>query len=606
MARRQTEYSLAVTHKRGNAVTNTFWHARIVILSALLVVAGCGERPVAQPAEPVVELRELVGAVAMPDRFGAEVAAAVLEQGGNAVDAAIAAAFVLAVTYPEAGNIGGGGFMLLQFAGERLFLDYRETAPERAHRDLYLDEQGEVIAGASVVGPLAVGVPGTVAGMWAAHQRFATLPWAELLEPAVQLAAAGFEVPAGLADEIAAELPTFAGRTNFADYFGAVRAGDTLAQPELAATLRRIQSGGAAEFYRGETADLLVSEMAEHGGLIDRADLDGYRPVWREPLSAHWRGFEVVSAPPPSSGGFGVVQLLKMKAALDPAFEGATVNSSRYVHLVAEMQKRVFADRAEYLGDADFVDVPSDLLLAEDYIHGRAREVNETAISTLAQVRPGLASSPALHESAQTTHFSIVDGAGNAVANTYTLNTSFGSGVVVRGGGFLLNNEMDDFSVKPGVPNVYGVVGSDANAIEPGKRPLSSMSPTLLLEDGQVRMALGSPGGSTIFGSVFQTIAAIVDAGLAPGDAVALPRFHHQLLPPELVTYTPSVPLAAPVVAELEGMGYRVEPHAWEFGDLQVVWFDGTDWHAASDPRHRGESRVVERAVERAVEQVVD
>jgi gamma-glutamyltranspeptidase / glutathione hydrolase len=566
------------------------------------MVAGCSMHPVVQSAAPVVELQELVGAVAMPDRFGAETAAAVLAQGGNAVDAAIAAAFVLAVTYPEAGNIGGGGFMLLQFQGERLFLDYRETAPARAHRDLYLDEQGEVIANASVVGPLAVGVPGTVAGMWAAHQRFGSRPWAELMEPAVRLAADGFEVPAGLADEIAVEMPTFAGRTNFADYFGDVHIGATLVQPELAATLRRIQSGGAAEFYRGATADLLVSEMARHGGLIDHADLDGYRPVWRAPLSATWRGFEVVSAPPPSSGGFGVVQLLKMKAALDRAFGGAAVNSSRYVHLVAEMQKRVFADRAEYLGDADFVEVPIGRLLADDYIQGRAAEVNETAISTLEDVRPGLANRPAALESGQTTHFSIVDGAGNAVANTYTLNTSFGSGVVVRGGGFLLNNEMDDFSVKPGVPNVYGVVGSDANAIEPGKRPLSSMSPTLLLEDGQVRMALGSPGGSTIFGSVFHAIAAIVDAGLSPGDAVALPRFHHQLLPPELITYTPSVPLAASVVAELETMGYRVEPHAWEFGDLQVVWFNGTDWHAASDPRHRGEARVIERAVKRTVE----
>jgi len=583
-------------------VTNRTRYARIAVVSALLMVAGCSMRPVVQPAESGLERQELVGAVAMPDRFGAEVAAAVLEQGGNAVDAAIAASFVLAVTFPEAGNIGGGGFMLLQFEGERLFLDYRETAPSRAHRDLYLDERGEVVANASVVGPLAVGVPGTVAGMWAAHQRFGTRPWAELLEPAVQLAANGFEVPAGLADNIAVEMPSFAGSTNFADYFGAARAGATLMQPELAATLRRIQSGGADEFYRGASADLLVSEMARRGGLIDHADLAGYRPVWRVPLSATWRDFEVVSAPPPSSGGFGVVQLLKMKAALDSAFAGAEVNSSRYVHLVAEMQKRVFADRAEYLGDSDFVDVPIDRLLAEDYIHGRAAEVNETAISTLQEVRPGLTSRPALHESGQTTHFSIVDGAGNAVSNTYTLNTSFGSGVVVRGGGFLLNNEMDDFSVKPGVPNVYGVVGSDANAIEPGKRPLSFMSPTLLLEDGRVRMALGSPGGSTIFGSVFHAIAAIVDSGLAPHDAVALPRFHHQLLPPDLITYTPSVPLAASVVTELQAMGYRVEPHAWEFGDLQVVWFDGTAWHAASDPRHRGEARVIERPVKGTVE----
>jgi gamma-glutamyltranspeptidase / glutathione hydrolase len=264
------------------------------------------------------------------------------------------------------------------------------------------------------------------------------------------------------------------------------------------------------------------------------------------------------------------------------------VNSPRYVHLFAEMQKRVFADRAEYLGDADFVDVPIDALIADPYIEKRAREVNAVGISGLDDARPGL------EEGKHTTHFSIVDAKGNAVANTYTLNTAFGSGVVVRGGGFLLNNEMDDFSAKPGVPNYYGVVGNEANAIAPGKRPLSSMSPTLLLEAGRVRMAIGSPGGSTIFGSVFQTIAAVVDGGVPLEAAVGLPRVHHQLLPPDLITYTPSVPLAAPVIAELEQMGYRVEPHAWEFGDVQAVWFTGDAWQAASDPRHRGVARVLQ------------
>ncbi len=279
-----------------------------------------------------------------------------------------------------------------------------------------------------------------------------------------------------------------------------------------------------------------------------------------------------------------------MKAWLDDEFADTAINSARYVHLVAEMHKRVFADRAEYLGDADFVDVPIDALIAEDYIQRRAAEVNLNAISSSSEVQPGLP------EGRHTTHYSIVDKDGNAVSNTYTLNTSFGSGVVVAGAGFLLNNEMDDFSAKPGVPNVYGVVGREANAIAAGKRPLSSMSPTLLLENGQVRMAVGTPGGSTIFGSVFLTIAAIVDGGLNAADAVALPRFHHQLLPPDLVTFTPSRPLPQTTTADLEQMGYRVEPHGWEFGDLQVVWFDGTAWQAAADPRHRGTARILETA----------
>jgi gamma-glutamyltranspeptidase / glutathione hydrolase len=529
------------------------------------------------------------GALAMPDRFSAEVVEAVLAQGGNAVDAAIAAAFVLAVTLPEAGNIGGGGFMLIHHDGEQSFLDYRETAPAAAGRDLYLDEQGEIIEDASVVGHLAAGVPGTVAGLWEAHRRFGTRPWAELVEPAVALAARGFPVPEDLARYVADDGSPFAGRTNFTDYFGSARAGENFVQPELAATLQRIAANGAEEFYRGETARLLVAEMTANGGLITAADLDGYRAVWREPLRARWRTFEVVSAPPPSSGGFGVIQLLKMKAYLDETFEGAEINSARYVHLVAEMQKRVFADRAEYLGDSDFFEVPIESLLTDAYIARRAREVNPIGISRLDDARPGLA------EGNHTTHFSIVDARGNAVANTYTLNTSFGSGVVVRGAGFLLNNEMDDFSAKPGVPNYYGVVGNEANAIAPGKRPLSSMSPTLLLEDGRVRMAVGTPGGSTIFGSVFQTIAAIVDGGKTVAAAVGQARFHHQLLPPDLITYTASVPLETQVVTELGAMGYRVEPHAWEFGDLQAVWFDGASWQAASDPRQRGMSRVLYR-----------
>ncbi|MDZ7670529.1 MAG: gamma-glutamyltransferase [Gammaproteobacteria bacterium] len=561
---------------------------RLLLLPLLWALLAC--EPSAPPntsAQPDQPGTAFAGALAMPDAFSADAAQDVLNAGGNAVDAAIAAAFVLAVTQPEAGNIGGGGFLLAHMDGESVFLDYRETAPAAAHRDVYLDADGNVIDDASVVGRRAAGVPGTVAGMWAAHQRWGTRPWRELLAPAINLARDGFQVPPLLAANVAAEAPGFADRTNFNEYFAAIAAGERWQQPELAATLERIRDAGPEDFYQGETARLLAEDMSAHGGWITAEDLAGYEVAWRKPLTAPWRGFEVVSAPPPSSGGFGVIQLLKMKAWLDDEFADTDINSARYVHLIAEMQKRVFADRAEYLGDADFVDVPIAALTDEDYIQRRAAEVNLNAISSSSVVEPGLP------EGRHTTHFSIVDKNGNAVSNTYTLNTSFGSGVVVPGAGFLLNNEMDDFSAKPGVPNVYGVIGREANAIEAGKRPLSSMSPTLLLEDGRVRMAVGTPGGSTIFGSVFLTIAAIVDGGLTAADAVALPRFHHQLLPPDLVTFTPSRPLPPQTTTDLEQMGYRVEPHGWEFGDVQVVWFDGTRWQAAADPRHRGTARVL-------------
>jgi gamma-glutamyltranspeptidase / glutathione hydrolase len=559
--------------------------ARLFLPTLLALLFAC------QPNQPLVPQPEAPsrfgGAVAMPDTFSADVAQTILDAGGNAVDAGVAAAFVLAVTLPEAGNLGGGGFMLIHLDGESTFLDYRETAPAAAHRDIYLDESGNVIESASLVGHRAAGVPGTVAGLWEAHQRYGTVPWADLVAPAIELAERGFAVPPLLADNVAEERGAFAGRTNFSDYFRGVMAGSVWRQPELAATLTRIREHGPQDFYRGETARLIAVDMAANDGLITEADLAAYRVAWREPLTTRWRGFDVVTAPPPSSGGFGVIQLLGMKALLDDAFADAPINATRYVHLIAEMQKRVFADRAEYLGDADFVDVPTEALIDTAYLQRRAADVNLHAISSLETARPGLA------EGMHTTHFSIVDRHGNAVSNTYTLNTSFGSGVVVPGAGFLLNNEMDDFSVKPGVPNVYGVVGSEANAIAPGKRPLSSMSPTLLLEDGRVRMAVGTPGGSTIFGSVFLTIAAIVDGGLSAAEAVDLPRFHHQLLPPDVVTYTPSRPLPELTIAGLERMGYRIVPHSWEFGDVQVVWFDGERWQAAADPRHRGTARVL-------------
>ena len=558
------------------------------LLAAFLLVA-CSP---AESPPPAVEADApppaRAAAVAMPDSYAAEVAEDVLRAGGNAVDAAIAVGFSLAVTYPEAGNIGGGGFMLIRMGDEASFLDYREVAPLAAHPDMYLDAEGKVIPGASLVGHLAVGVPGTVAGMWAAHQRYGTLPWKDLVTPAVALARDGFEVPAALGQGMKSlDFIGGAAQTNFDEYFAGMQTGEIFRQPELAATLARIAERGPEDFYRGETADLIVAEMERGGGLITHEDLAAYKAVWREPLKASWRGYELLAAPPPSSGGFAVVQLLKMKDYLAHLFEELPHNSPGYIHLVAEMEKRVFADRAEYLGDPDYVDTRINELLDDEYIARRAREVNPHAISTLEESPPGL-------ESPDTTHYSIVDADGNAVANTYTLNLSFGSRVVVEGAGFLLNDEMDDFSAKPGVANTYGVVGFKANEIQPGKRMLSSMSPTLLVKDGEVQMVVGTPGGTTIFTSVFQAIVNVVDFGMTPAQAVGATRFHHQLMPPTVVTYSPGRPLPDETISALGDRGWQAIPHPWEFGDLQLIQRTDGGLDPASDPRGRGDSRVIE------------
>ena len=561
----------------------------LYLIVAIGAITACSDKATETAADTSADnasTRPAGAAIAMPDVFSAQVAEDIHAAGGNAVDVAIAVQFTLAVTEPEAGNIGGGGFMLVWMDGEAQFLDYRETAPLGAHRDMYLDKDGEVIAAASKFGHLASGVPATVAGMWAAHQRYGTVPWSDLLAPAMELARDGFIVPEHLMQQVRGEAELFAGPTNIAQYFGNLVAGEIFKQPELADTLLRISESGKDGFYKGETAELIVAEMERGGGLITLEDLDRYEAVWRAPLTGKWRDFDVLSAPPPSSGGFAVIQLLRIKDFLAHEFEGVEHNSPQYIHLVAEIEKRVFADRAEYLGDTDYVDVPMDRLISDDYLRMRAREVNPDSISTLDGVEPGL-------ESKDTTHFSIVDKNGNAVANTATLNLTFGSGVVVTGAGFLLNDQMDDFSAKPGVPNAYGVVGSTANEIQPGKRMLSSMSPTILLRDGEVQLVTGTPGGSTIFTSVFQIIVNIFDFGMTPLEAASATRFHHQLLPPDLITYSPAVPLPDEVISQLSERGYRAEPHSWEFGDLQIVIRDGDKWEAASDPRHRGESRIL-------------
>lgn len=525
------------------------------------------------------------GAVASPDRYGADTAELILRRGGNAVDAAIATAFTLAVTYPEAGNIGGGGFMTLWFDGKAYFLDYRETAPGKAHRDMYLDEDKQPIPDLSLVGHKASGVPGTVMGLWQAHQRFGSLPWPELLKPAIGYAQNGFIVAENQYQYRADLLQQLEGKTNFARYFADMQAGQNFTQPELAATLTRIATGGPADFYQGETARLIAAQMQRGGGLITLDDLASYKAGWREPIITPWRDKQLVTTAPPSSGGIALSQLLGLKQRLAAHFDGVALNSAQYVHLIAEIAKRVFADRADYLGDPDFTAVPQQQLLDAAYLDKRASEINPRQLSATAAVKPGL-------EGYHTTHFSILDKHGNAVANTYTLNLDFGSGVVVEGGGFLLNNEMDDFSAKAGVPNAFGVVGSDANAIAPGKRMLSSMTPSLLVNDDKVELVIGTPGGSTIFTSIFQVITNLYDYQLSLQDAVAAPRFHHQLLPEHQITMEPYAPLPTGVQQVLQQQGYNLHTQSWNLGDIQAIRVTGTEVEAVADPRSRGVARV--------------
>jgi len=527
------------------------------------------------------------GAVASPDRYGALAAEEILKAGGNAVDAAVATAFALAVTYPEAGNLGGGGFMTLLVDGKPYFLDYRETAPAAARADMFLGANGEPVAERSMYGNLAVGTPGTVRGMAMAHQRFGKLPWAKVLAPSIRYARDGFLVTPQLIGILDGSRAPFSA-TNFEAHFGGLKAGQMFRQPALADTLERIAKGGDKGFYEGQTADLIVAQMQRGPakGLITKADLAAYKAVWREPLQADWRGYGVITAPPPSSGGIALMQLLLMKQDAARLFAGAPLNSPQYIHLVSEIEKRVFADRAEYLGDPDFVMVPVAALIAPAYVARRAAGIDPDRPSPTKAVVPGL-------EKPQTTHFSIVDRWGNAVSNTYTLNGWFGSGVVVEGAGFLLNDEMDDFSAKPGAPNMFGVVGGSANAIAPGKRPLSSMTPTILTKDGKVAMVIGTPGGSRIFTSVFQVLADVYDHGLSLADAQKVQRFHHQLLPDNTIFFEPYAPPSDTLKAALAARGYVTETQDYN-GDIEAIQVvDGTPVPVA-DPRARGVALVVQ------------
>jgi gamma-glutamyltranspeptidase / glutathione hydrolase len=524
----------------------------------LFTLASCSTRKAAlrniDPYQYTTTKKVLAqnGAVASAHPLASKVGVEIMKRGGNAVDAAIATQLALAVVYPNAGNIGGGGFMVARLAnGTTVALDYREMAPLAAHRDMYLDAQGNVQAEKSLRGHLSSGVPGTVAGLFESL-KYAKLPFKELIQPAIELAEKGYVITEREAASLNAlqealrKFNTVANALQRATW----KEGDTLVQTDLANTLKRIRDKGAEGFYGGETARLIVEEMKRGGGIVSYDDLKNYKARWRTPHSFTYKDFDIVSMAMPSSGGVLIHQMLKMVE--DQPLPSYGHNSPKAVQLMTEAERRAFADRAEYMGDPDFYKVPVDLLISNAYLKSRMKDYRPEVAGNSQIIRPGTLP---LKESEQTTHISAIDREGNAVAVTTTLNDSYGSKTVVGGAGFLLNDEMDDFSVKPGTPNMYGAVGGEANAIAPGKRMLSSMTPTLVLQDGKPFLVIGTPGGTTIPTSVYQTIINVIDFRLDTDAAVNAPKFHHQWLP-DRIDVEKSFP--SEVRAALVKMGYTV------------------------------------------------
>ncbi|MDP7549112.1 MAG: gamma-glutamyltransferase, partial [Alphaproteobacteria bacterium] len=456
------------------------------------------------------------GMVASQEARATNVGVDILRRGGNAIDAAVAVGFTLAVTLPRAGNLGGGGFMLVHNAGsgETLALDYREKAPAKAHRDLYLDKDGNVDKAKARFSHASVGVPGTVAGLIEAHRRYGSLPLAQIMAPAIGLAKNGVTVTPGMARNLKKRRKRLSKWPASAAIFyrpdgSLYQIGDTLVQRDLGQSLARIAATAGGDFYTGVTAGAIVAEMAGNGGLISLDDLAAYRPVWRPPATGSYRGYRIASMPPPSSGGVHLIQMLNMLETFPLGKFGHSGVES--LHVMAEAMKLAYADRAQHLGDPDFWAVPTRGLTAKAYAQNLAANILRRRVRPSAEIEHG---DPAPYESDETTHFSVMDSAGNVVSNTYTLNFSFGTGIVAKGTGILLNNEMDDFSAKPGVANAYGLVGGEANAIQGGKRPLSSMTPTIVFKDGEAFLATGSPGGSRIITMVLQILLNVIDHGL--------------------------------------------------------------------------------------------
>lgn len=509
----------------------------------------------------------------------------ILEQGGNAVDAMVGVHFALAVVYPSAGNLGGGGFMMFRKNdGEVFSLDFREKAPGNAYEDMYLDEDGEVIDGESLYGQKASGVPGSVDGMLTAHEKFGSLPLATLIEPSIKLAENGFHITANQAANYNYFKDTFSKYNRNPETVALInedkwKEGDVLVQKDLAETLKRIKADGRDGFYGGKTAELIVAEMEAGNGIITLEDLKNYKSAWRTPITGNYRDYKVYSMAPSSSGGIALVQLLKLAEHFPLAEFG--FNNVKSIHAMVEMERRVYADRAEHLGDSDFWDVPVKELLDDDYIASRANQIDLTKATDSEEVRPMELGN--LVESEQTTHYSIVDKDGNAISLTTTINSGYGSKVFVEGAGFLLNNEMDDFSMKPGVPNVYGLLGGAANSIQPNKRMLSAMTPTLIEKDGKLFMVVGTPGGSTIMTSVFQSIVNVIDHDMTMSEAVAAKRFHHQWKP-DVITVEKEA-FDSDLQKELEDLGHVLKNRgAIGRVDAILIQPDGS-FEGAADPR---------------------
>ena len=518
--------------------------------------------------------------VVTEEPLAADVGVATLKTGGNAIDAAVAVAFALAVTHPFAGNLGGGGFMLVRMAdGRSTFIDFRETAPAKASRDMYLDAHGQPTSG-SISGWRASGVPGTVRGLELAHEKFGTKPWAELVQPAIELASKGYPVSRWQIESWREYEDSLSRDPESKRIF--LKAGafynwqENFRQPDLARTLQCIAEHGAQDFYEGETARMLADAMAKNGGLITLEDLRGYRAIERTPLEGDYHGYHILTSPPPSSGGVGILQML---AVLDGiGYDKAAAGSALADHYLAEVMRRYFADRSAYLGDPDFVKVPVAALLDPAYIRARRASIERDRATPGDQIKPGLSGAVATgattdaaagREGSNTTHFDVVDAQGNAVALTYTLNNGYGSAVTVPGAGFLLNDEMDDFAAKPGTANMFGLVQGENNAIAPGKRPLSSMTPTIVTKDNKLFLLLGAPGGPGIITGVLQVMLNVIDRQMNVQDAIDFPRIHDQWMP-DVLSYEPGI--SPDTVATLEKMGYDARP-----GLTNVPWVEAIE-----------------------------
>ena len=553
------------------------------VLTAVVLLASCQNSPAKKQPDPEKGVLAPHAMVVSAKEEASQIGLAILKKGGNAFDAMIATELALAVAYPNAGNIGGGGFMVYRLGnGERGALDYREKAPAKAHRDMYLDKNGKVIADKSTLGALAVGVPGTIAGIFEVYEKFGSLPIGELIQPAIDLARKGVLITELQANSyMNKNVELIKQANNYVTPFeNGWKAGERFKYEELAQTLERIRDNGSYEFYNGETAKRIVSYVQELGGILSLDDLRNYRAQWRKPITFTYKDYIISSMPLPSSGGICLAQILK---SVEPYNIGQYPhNGEQYIQLLVEAERRAYADRAYYMGDADFVKVPTQQLLSPDYLKERMSSFSWDKASKSTEIAHGKIVG---YESDETTHYSIVDRFGNAVAVTTTLNTNYGSKVYVKGGGFFLNNQMDDFSIKPGEPNTYGLVGSEKNAIAPNKRMLSSMSPTIIEKDGKLFMVIGTPGGSTIITSVLQCFLNVAEYGMTMQQSVSKPRFHHQWLPDD-VMYEPKG-FAPEVIAHLKAKGYK--PREENFViigkvDAILVQPDGT-LEGGADPR---------------------